>query len=385
VSRGRACLALALTALASAGWPAARAKPKGGAADPCASDGPGPGPGSLDPFRPPVPKALELNAAALAPYRQGRWDEARAQYRAALAADPEFLAPHLNIASSFVRQERFGEATAEVVALLDRAYVPWAREVLEAADLGALKVRPEMKEIQRAMEADAARWGEGLEASMLFVARQRPPLRVPDGPGVFVLNPHQEVWAFTPRTQRYRQLTAEDGHVVALAVGFEGRISYVTAAKLVRGAKPDDVALRGVTLHELTLATMTAGPSTSIPGDVRRLEIGEGGQPRGHRLPNRFVYEIEGDATKGLFEVTPQGNLSAFPAQIGRARLVTLTGRGASVTVSAKTGIWPRRPCSCSDLPTSGGPPRVALYQHGKPPLVLKPIEGAGSIGLAIP
>jgi hypothetical protein len=268
-------LALALAALASgAGGRPALPAPKTKSADPCASDGPAPGPGVLEPFRPPAAKALELNAAGKIPYRQGKWEEARAQYRAALAADPDFLAPQLNVACSFVRQERFAEATAEVVALLERAYVPWAREIVEAADLGALKVRPEMEKIRRAMAASAARWGEGLDAAVLFVARQHPPLHVPDGPGVFILNPHQEVWAYSPRTRRYRQLTTEDGHVVALARARDGRrILFVTAEKLVRGSKPDDVALRGVAVHELELATMTASPPAPVEGDVGRLEI----------------------------------------------------------------------------------------------------------------
>ncbi|HSZ84223.1 MAG TPA: hypothetical protein VLA14_18185, partial [Polyangia bacterium] len=87
--------------------------------------------GALDPFRAPAPKAAELNAAGKIPYRQGKWDEARAKYHAALEADPDFLAPELNIACSFVREERFADATREAIALIDRAYVPWTREILE--------------------------------------------------------------------------------------------------------------------------------------------------------------------------------------------------------------------------------------------------------------
>jgi hypothetical protein len=319
-ARGRAaCLALAASALAGgAGRPAA-AKPKAKAVDPCASDASATGPGSLDPFRPPAPKALELNAAGLAPYRQGKWDDARAQYRAALAADPEFLAPRLNIASSFVRQERFAEATAEVVALLDLAYVPWAREIRESADLGALKPRPEGKQIERAMAASAARWGAGLDASVLFVARLRPPLHIPDGPGVFILNPRQEVWAYTPRTRRYEQLTTEDGHVVALARSHDRRrILYVTADKLVRGARPEDVALRDVVVHELTLATMTAAVPARIDGDVRRLEI----------FSNLFLNIPEGKQSR-LYRNAGTGMLvpAGSAGRLGRP-VVTLTGAG---------------------------------------------------------
>ena len=64
-----------------------------------------PGPGVVDPFHVPSDAAKQLNADALAFYRQGRWDEARAKYQAALAADPDFLAPAMNIACSFVRRQ----------------------------------------------------------------------------------------------------------------------------------------------------------------------------------------------------------------------------------------------------------------------------------------
>jgi hypothetical protein len=332
VRRAGRALGLALAAAVSvgaAGRPAL-AKPKAAAApDPCASDGPADGPGSLDPFRAPAPRALELNAAGKAPYRQGKWDEARAQYRAALAADPEFLAPRLNVACSFVRQERFADAKAEVVALLAHAYVPWAREVLDAADLGALKVRPEMKEIERSMAASAARWGEGLDASVLFVARQRPALRVPDGPGVFILNPRQEVWAYSPRTQRYRQLTTEDGHVVALARSPDRRrILYVTAEKLVRGTRPGEVALRGVAVHELALATMAAAPAARLDGDVARLEIF-----------SNLVLNVPDGTRRRLLRYDGRGALAPAPSAgpLGTP-VVTLTGTGVEPVRSERFG-----------------------------------------------
>src|SRR6185295_11665915 len=57
--------------------------------------------------------AFDLNRAGRDLYRQRRWQEARTSYRAALAADPAFLAPHLNIACSFAQEERFAEAVNE--------------------------------------------------------------------------------------------------------------------------------------------------------------------------------------------------------------------------------------------------------------------------------
>ena len=365
---GLAVVALAL-ALDAAGA-AAPGKPKPAAE--CTSEGATSDLGVLDPFRPPAAKAVELNAAGKAPYRQGKWEEARTQYRAALAVDPEFLAPRLNVACSFVRQERFAEATAEVVALLDRAYVPWAREILEAADLGALKVRPEMKQIEGAMARAAARWGEDLAGSLLFIARQRAPLRVPDGPGVFILNPHQEIWAYAAASQRYRQITSEDGHVVAMVPSTDGHgVLYVTAEKLVRGAKPDDVSLRGVAVHELTYATMSVSPPARVDGDVRRLAI---------YYPSLVIGL--GARDEEVLVLSPTGTLE--PIEV-RSRLgpplVTLTGHGVAPARERRFGggLVARQTLG------GGGTSVIEVGRPGAKSAPLRSGEGAGLYGLPIP
>jgi hypothetical protein len=376
-----------VVALALAASPAAAKGKRAAKADPCASEGPADGPGSLDPFRPPLLAATELNAAGKIPYRQGKWDEARAKYRAAEAADPELLAAKLNVACSFVRQERFDEATAEVVALLDRAYVPWAREVLEAADLGALKARPEGKKIQAAMAAAAAKWSEGLTGSAVFVARKGAPLHVPEGAGVFILNPHQEAWAFTPRTRRYRQLTAEDGHVVAVARAADGKtLVYVTAEKLVRAAPPGGgvhlaASLRGVALHSLSLATMAPGPVVAVEGDVERLDVGVG--PTG-----ATVYALTGSKLRGTYVVDASGALAPAAGTKAVRTLVTLTGEGVAPPKSAKA------PPPIAGAPTCDS--RLATeVVAGAASLVYRPPTGdafplaakagAGKTGLPIP
>ncbi|HEX4406148.1 MAG TPA: hypothetical protein VH560_15025 [Polyangia bacterium] len=328
--------------------------------------------GSLDPFRPPAPKAAALNAAAKIPYRLGKWDEARAQYRAAEAADPDFLAPRLNVACSFVRQERFAEATAEVVALLDRAYVPWAREIIDATDLGALRVRPEMKEIERAMAAAAAKWGAGLADSLLFIARQQAPLRVPDGPGVFLLNPRQEIWAYSARTRRYQQVTAEDGHVVAMAASPDGtRLTYVTADKLVRGATPHDVALRGVAVRVLTLASMSLTPRAPIADDVRGLAIYASG-----------IIAIGDRRHAELFRVTPAGALAptSATARLGPP-LVELQGRGVGPVHERRFGDDSVARTGLLD----GGTSTISAGPVGGKLAPLKASAGAGLNGLPIP
>jgi hypothetical protein len=339
-----------------------------------------PGLGVVDPFRPPDPKATELNTAGKSYYRDGKWEEARIEYRAAEAADPTFLAPRLNVACSFVRQERFAEATVEVEALLARAYVPWAREVLEAFDLGALKPRPEMARIRRAMTAAAAAWGADLDDAVLFVGRARAPLKIPaTGPGFFILNPHQEVYAFLAATGRFRQLTSEDGRVLALLrTPDRRRVVYVTAEKLIRGAKDDDVALRGVVIGELTLATMTAEPPIRVAGDVRRLELAAVGA--------MVTFRIDGDRLSGLFRRADRGGLDPIPANPRFKGGAIVTARGAEPAAGPPLPIA-RAGCQASarEIVAQGKPRTVVVSAPGRPPRRLGEQFGAGLVGLPIP
>jgi len=346
----------------------------------CLPAAPLPGLGVVDPFRPPDPKATELNSAGKSYYRDGKWEEARIEYRAAETADPAFLAPRLNVACSFVRQERFAEATAEVEALLARAYVPWAREVLEAADLGALKPRPEMTRIRRAMAAAAAAWGADLDDAVLFVGRARAPLKIPaTGAGFFILNPHQEVYAFLPTTGRFRQLTSEDGRVIALLrTPDRRRVVYVTAEKLIRGAKDDDLALRGVAIGELTLATMTAEPLIRVAGDVRRVELAAVGA--------MVTFKIDGDRVSGLFRRADRGGLDPLPPNPRSKGGAVITARGAEPAPAAPqstSGAGCRS--SAREIAAPGKPRTVVVSAPGRPPRRLGEQFGAGLVGLPIP
>jgi hypothetical protein len=358
----------------------------------CLPAAPAPGLGTADPFAPPVPKATELNAAGGALYKQGKWEEARAQYRAALAADPAFLAPKLNIACSFVRQERFPEAAAEARGLVERGYVPWTREVLEAADLGALKVRPEMVGLRQAMAGAAAKWGEGLAESVVFVARQRAPLRIPEGPGVFILNPHQEVFAYAPATGLYRQLTADDGRVLAVARTPDGRrIVYVTAEKLVRGGAPGaPPALRGIAFGEITLATMTAAPLIRVDGDVRRIEIVSGPRGPAFRIDRGGTgagFRGGGGTVLARGEVFARGEggtlvpLGGFG--VGRKPLAVLTADGA--LGAPPVAVRGACPVVAREAKGPDGTRRIELLAGRRPARRLGERFGAGLAGLPIP
>jgi hypothetical protein len=366
-------LLAALAATVSAGPALAASAP------PCLPATPAPGLGVVDPFHAPEPKATELNSAGKSFYRDGKWEEARIEYRAAEKADPTFLAPRLNVACSFVRQERFAEATVEVEALLSRAYVPWAREVLEAADLGALKPRPEMARIRQAMAAAATAWGADLDGAVLFVGRARAPLRIPPtGAGFFIMNPHQEVYAFLPTTGRFRQLTNEDGRVLAmLPAPGRRRILYVTADKLIRGAKEVDLALRGVAITELTLATMTAETPVRIQGDVRRLEIGSVGA--------MTLVKIDGDKMSGVFRLGEKGALEPLPPKPGWHGAVVLTPRGADPASAPVAAVSGGCRASAREAAAPGKPRTVVVSAPARPPRRIGEQFGAGLTGLPLP
>ncbi len=342
----------------------------------CLPSPPAPGVGVADPFRPPAPEATQLNADGKIVYRQGRWDDARAKYRAAEQADPDFLAPRLNVACSFVRQERFDEAVTEVRALLARAYMPWSREVLEAADLGALKVHPQMAQVREALASAAAAWGAGLDDAVVFVGRLKPPLHIPpSGAGEFILNPHQEAFAYLPDSGRFRQLTAEEGHVVAAARSPDGgRVAVVTAQKWIRGNGPADARLDGVAIRELTLATMTFGAPVPIPGAVARLEI--------RPMPRAFLLRVTGARTNGWFTAGATGTLlPSAPARSPAA--VAVTAAGAAPIRSAAVGGACR--AVARDRARTGGAPRVIeLTAHGRARLIGERF-GAGLAGLPLP
>lgn len=244
---------------------------------PCAQPAPS-APGTPEPFRRPDATAFALNREGRDLYRMRRWEEARVRYRAALTRDPAFRGPRLNVACAYAQEQRYAEAVREAADLVERDFVPGAREVMEAADLAPLHARPEMATLKAAIARAGRIWGAPLPEAVLFIARVEPAVRLPgrDVAGVLYLGLHQEIFAWVPAWGRYRQVTAEDGRVLTFVRSADGRrVTYVRAGKLVRTPGRQD-ALRGLTLRTLDLPTMTLGPVVPLPGDVVRLELWEG-------------------------------------------------------------------------------------------------------------
>jgi hypothetical protein len=93
---------------------------------------------------------------------------------------------------------------------------------------------------------------------------------------VLVLGLNQEVFAWLPASGRYRQVTADDGRVLAALRAQDGRsVVYVRAGKLVR-AQGRHLPCAGLTLRRLDLATMAAGVPVELPGDVSELLLWPG-------------------------------------------------------------------------------------------------------------
>jgi hypothetical protein len=323
----------------------------------------------------PAADAMRENGEGKQLYRQERWREARGRYQAALAADPSMLAAALNIACSYSRQGLYDEAANEAAKLIRQAYVPWNREVEEAADLGILPAQPAFAKIVTARAEAAPAYGKQVREGILFVARTRPPVNVV-GEGVLVLSLNQEIFAWIPETGRYFQVTAEDGHVLAFAVSADGRrIAYLIGSKLVRPAGQAG-ALRGLSLRVLDLVDMSLGPALPIPGDATKVQLWFGAQP-----------ELKVTDVSGATAL-----LRRMPAGLETVPRLASGPRAASVLLSS-SGVEPafrlikRDPCifSLSTQRDSAGRWRLQVTPPKGKPFSLDTRYGAGLQGMAFP
>jgi hypothetical protein len=323
----------------------------------------------------PVAEAMRWNGEGKQLYRQERWSEAREKYRAALAADPDLLGAALNIACSLSRQGRYEEAADEAAKLIRGAYVPWNREVEEAADLGILQSQAAYARIKAARAEAAGTWGKQVRDGVFLVARTKPPVNVA-GEGVLVLALNQEIFAWIPETGRFFQITAEDGHVLAFAVSADGRrIAYVLAGRLVRPSGRAGV-LRGLSLRVLELPSMSLGPSVPIPADASRVQLWFAAQPE------LKVTDVSGAIS--TFRLTASG-LETNPGIPSSARVqsVVLTGLG----VEPASHQVKRTKCrfALSTQKDSAGIWRVQVSRPGSKPFTLDTRYGAGLRGMPFP
>ena len=335
----------------------------------CFPDKAAAGPGDIDPFHVVDGPAAQLNVDGKVLYRKGLWEDARAKYRAALEADADFVAPRLNIACSFVRQERFLDATTEVVRILDRAYLPWWSEISAAADLGALKVRKEWNAISEAKERSRRIWAEGLNESLLFVARTRQPLGFGDhASGVFVLGPRQEIFAWSPRTLRTRQITAEDGRVLAiLPARDQARVAYVIGEKVIREAG-NSRALRGLSIVVMDLSTLLPLGRRTIDGDMASVGLAE-------TTGDGFVFRL----------ATPEGRQSAIRFEKGTwLALPSAVRSPASAVVLLPTGIQAGAQSKALRV-TCAGVVREISGRDGRRSLTVQPSKMSAKTGRPAP
>jgi hypothetical protein len=317
---------------------------------------------------------MRLNSEGKQLYRQERWSEAREKYRAALAADADFLGAQLNVACSLSRQGRYAEAADEAATLIRRAFVPWNREVLEAADLGILQDLAVYAKVQTARSEAAVAWGKRVRDGILFVARTKPPLRV-EGQGVLVLGLNQELFAWIPETGRYLQVTAEDGRVLAYAVSSDGRrIAYLLAGKLVR--LPEQAALlRGLAVRVLDIPSMALGKAVPIPGDVKQVQLWFSAVPS--------VQVTDAASNTSTLTLVDERLESAASAVRWRGESVVVTGTGVE---PGKRRIA-RAHCgfALAMQKDAAGLWRVLASRPGSKPFNLDTRYGAGLAGLPFP
>jgi hypothetical protein len=348
------------------------------AAPACACPCPAPAP-DTHPFRRPERGAFDLNRQGREHYRARRWEQARSRYREALRADPRFFAPRLNIACAYAQEERFAEAVAEASSLARDGFVPWSREIREAADLAPLQARPEMKTLQAALDAAGRAWGTALQGALLFVARRRLPVHLPPS-GVLYLGLEQEILAWLPASGTYRQVTAEEGRVLGFVQSPDGRtVVYVRAGRLVRepGRKP---RLRALSLRRLDLSTMALGPEVPIPADVVELRV----EPPAADSTSRVVIDTGQAVSVHRFDGSSLVPLAGEPprVKVGR-RLLRLTPAG----VEGSDRQARAAPCrfEARDVRPADATPGVRIEGQGGKPFLLEAPFGAGLRGLLFP
>ncbi len=330
---------------------------------------------------PPRPEAFDFNRLGRQHYRARSWSEAVAAYRQALAADPKWRAPQLNLACAHAQAERFADAVKEARALAQAAYVPWGRAIEEAVDLAPLRIRPERHDLLSALAEAGRAWGAALPSSMLFVARTSAPVKLPTT-GVLWLGLGQEIFAYLAGSGTWRQLTNEDGRVLAFVRSPDGRrLLYVRAGKLVRQPGRPDV-LRGLSLRELELSSMTLGPVVSLSADVKRIELSS--DARGFHL--RSSPPDDGPATTWRLGGTALIPATQWPPEASAAApRVRLDGLGVlpqrQATTIASDGCAYRARDRLDQ-----GLPSVEILPTGKGrPLRLPVRLGAGLFGLPFP
>jgi hypothetical protein len=325
----------------------------------------------------PSAAAYALNREGRDLYRQRRWAEARARYRAALAADPGFVAARLNLATAFAQEERFAEAVAEASALLRQAFVPWAREVEEAADLAPLAARPEKGALATARGEAAAAWGTSLAGALLLVARTGPPVKLP-AQGVLHLGLAQELFAYLPDSGRYRQVTAEDGRVLGFLRSPDGRtVVYARAGRLVRDTGP--VRLRGLHLVQLDLPSMSLGPAVPVTGDVERLAVTVAGA--------QFQVQVTraGASSDLRFDGRALVPGASTPARRAPGFVVTGEGARAAAPLPVPAGSTCRYQARDMAAGRAGGVPRVEISAGAGRRFAIGGPHGAGLAGLPFP
>jgi hypothetical protein len=340
--------------------------------------------GEHHPFRRSNAAAFALNREGRELYRARRWPEAQAKYRAALVADPAFLGPRLNLACALAQEERFPEAVAEAARLAQTAFVPWAREIREAADLAPLQVRPELETLESALASAGRRWGAELRGGFLFLARRRPPVRIPgpEATGVLHLGLEQEILAWLPARGSYRQVTAEEGRVLGFVRSPDGRIvDYVRAGRLVRTSGRPPV-LRALSLRRLDLETMALGPAVPITADLVELRI----ESSGPGEPAVISLDTGAGVTERVFDGRAlSSRVGVRPAATGpRDRpWLRLTASGVKEPSSE---TW-ANPCrfTADQVARSAIGPSLRIRAPGRQPFWLEAPFGAGLRGMPFP
>jgi hypothetical protein len=191
---------------------------------------------------------------------------------------------------------------------------------------------------------------------------------------------NQEIYAWLPHSGRYLPITAEDGRVLALVKSPDGRrIVFMRAGRLVRMPGQPDL-LRGLSVRQLDLPSMTMGPVIDLPGDVRQLAMWSSGGgavdmevagPGGASGKFRF----DGQTLEPVGAIRGRFSASAHPVILTAAGVEL----GTRVVTDAACGF------SAHDETDAQGLPRIRVLPRKGKAFLLDARYGAGVDGLPFP
>lgn len=242
---------------------------------------PAPPVGMLDPFSHLSNQATKPFNSGWAAFKAKKYEESAALFSEVNALLPDHLGARLQAARAYLLAANAVATREQLEALISRNFIAYGSRPTDAKEFAPFRTSPEWPLYKQSEERLRAAYAQGLSQGLIFVARSgsvEPPsfsLAKPGEKAEAKLELRQEVYHFDPESNRYRPLTATDGHVLMAIRSPDGkRLAFLTAFGVQRDE--DKTWFFEPQFGFLDLSTLeTAGP-IKLGGGHEELVIGFG-------------------------------------------------------------------------------------------------------------